>query len=120
MISNVYNKSLATAQAMNANFSTSAQALYQMYGYYITVVVTGTPTGTLKLEASADPFDVQDSDYIPTNWDVVGSSSVAITAAGTTSWNVIGAMYNYVRVTYTDGSAGTSTATCAIRINAKG
>ena len=120
MISNVYNKSLATAQAMNESFSTSAQQLYQMYGCYITVVITGTPTGTLKLEASCDPFDIQDTDYVPTNWDVVANSSVAVSAAGTTSWNVIGAMYNYVRVTYTDGSAGTSTATCAIRINAKG
>lgn len=116
---NVYNKQFITSQIMNANFSSTAQELYQMYGFSITATVTGTPTGVIHLECSNDPFSTTPG-YAPTTWVTIDDSDFTLSAAGSTVWNFTGAMFNYVRVVYVDGSSGASTAVLSARINAKG
>ncbi len=92
--------------------------------YDMAANITGTPNGTLKLQASNDP---ETNDTMPggvpqpqpTNWaDIQNSTFVAVT--GTNMWNVRAVGYNYVRVVYTDLSSGSSTATMTIIINGKG
>lgn len=109
---------------LNANINSSPMPLYQVYGYSIQAVYTGTPTGTFKLQASSDPVfpgnKGPNSNFV-TNWTDVANSSVTVTAAGNYMWNVTDVMYNFVRLVYTDGSAGASTAVITVStFNAKG
>ena len=95
------------------------------YTYAMAAIVSGTPTGAIKLQASNDP-ETNDTmpggipQPAPVNWVDVANSSFTLTSAGETMWNVNAVGYNYVRVVYTDGSGGTSTATVNIIFNGKG
>lgn len=93
-----------------------------MYGYSIQAVWTGTPTGTFKLQASCDPCNpYEPNQYVPINWTDIANSSAAVSAAGNFTWNIFWASYNWVRMVYTDGSGGTSTAVLtSVLFNAKG
>jgi hypothetical protein len=113
---NVYNVPIATAQAMNANFNSKYEQVYEMIGYYVQAVVTNTPNGTFVLQASGDPINQVGG---PVNWSTITNSSTAAAAATVYAWNITGAFYNFVRVQYTDSSSGSSTATCTILFNAK-
>lgn len=110
----VYNvpNIIPTATVMNANINSNPMQLLNMFGYSIQLVYTGTPTGTFKLQASSDPIytTTPGIQATPTNWTDVLNSSQAVSAAGNYMWNVSESMYNYVRVVYTDGSSGASTA----------
>jgi hypothetical protein len=116
-----FNDPLLTNVVLSANKASAAIPLPQMFGYAVQAVISGTPTGTLKLQASVDP--VQEgvpNPPLPTNWNDIASSSVTVTAAGTTTWNVTDAMYTWVRLVYTDASSGSSTAVINANINGKG
>ena len=119
---NVFNKLIITNATMNTTLTSEAIPLVNTYGYSIQAKWTGTPTGTLKLQASSDAFMyVNDNQpQVPTTWTDIADSSQSIVAAGDFMWNIIGAFYNFVRVVYTDGSGGSSTAVINVRINAKG
>lgn len=103
-INNVINI-IAAGTIMNATINSNYQQLSQQFGYAIQLVWTGTPTGTFKLQGSADTHLNP-----PVNWTDIANSSQAVSAAGNYMYNVIEVMYNYVRVVYTDGSGGASTA----------
>jgi Flp pilus assembly protein TadG len=113
----VYNYPILSNVAMNANSNSAPLELYHMYGFCIQVVITNIPNGTLKLQASADPFNNQGT---VTNWTDISGSTISVTTAGTQMWNVFDAMYNWVRIVYTDSSGGTSTAIMNATFNAKG
>lgn len=94
----------------------------QIYGYAIQAVYTGTPVGTLSLQASCDApgRTTQVSNGGPdsvTNWSTVTNSSTAVSGAGSFMWNVIGGFYNYVRLVYTNTS---STGVLTAKISEKG
>lgn len=120
-----FNKQIATAVPLNANYSSPAVPLKNIVMYCMAAIVTGTPTGTISLQASNDP-ETNDTipsgvpQPVPTNWATVTDSSFTLSAAGETMWNVGEVAYNYVRVQYTDTSGGTSTATMNIVVNSKG
>lgn len=120
-----YNKQIQTATALNADNNGAAAPLKNIYMYSIAANISGVPTGTLKLQASNDP-ETNDTmpngapKPTPTNWADIDDSTFTVTTAGTSMWNVREVGYNYVRVTYTDGSGGVSTATMDVIINAKG
>ena len=119
----VYNKKIATNVVLNAGRQTEAVELKNIYMYAITATITGTPTGTIKLQASADPLTnttIPLDDSLPTNWVDVADSTFTVTAAGQNMWNVREVAYNWVRVVYTDASGGTSTAVMTIVVNCKG
>lgn len=120
-----YNKQITTAQALNVSVNGPAVPLKTIFMYSIAANVTGTPTGTIKLQASNDPetndtMPLGTPQPTPTNWTDISGSSFSLSASGNTMWNVHDVAYNYVRVVYTDSSGGTSTATMNVIVNAKG
>lgn len=125
----VFNQTIATATALNANSNSAYVPLRSIYMYSIAAIITGTPTGTVKLQASNDPEtnDTQTNATSgvapavgPSNWVDITDSLFTVTTAGESMWNVRDVGYNYVRVVYTDASAGASTATMKIVFNGKG
>lgn len=109
---------------MNTTINSSAYNVQQSYGVAIQAVFTGTPTGTFKLQASADPAtNIQPGQGAGGNpvldWVDIADSSYSVTAAGNYMWNVFDIMYNFIRLVYTDTSGGTSTAVLNAVINAK-
>lgn len=122
---NTYNYQIPlTNHTMNTTITSPAMQLKNMVGYTIQIVFTGTPTGSFKLQASADPYNqaAPTQPYPePNNWTDVASSTFVVAAAGNVEWNTYYAMYNYVRFVYTDGSSGSSTATITSSVfNGKG
>lgn len=120
----VTNKQIITSAVMNATINSPATDVQQIYGVAIQAEFTATPTGTLKLQASCDPATSYNSGNGTganpvTNWTDVANSSYAVSASGNYMWNVVDIMYNWIRVVYTDGSGGTSTAVLNVTINAK-
>lgn len=117
-----FQKALLTNIVLSANRASDAVLVIDLYGYCIQAVITGTPTGTLKLQASCDPFKYAQSTQpqVPTNWTDIADTSVAVSAAGSTMWNINGAFYTFVRLVYTDGSSGSSTAVITANMTAKG
>lgn len=89
--------------------------------FSIAFVVTGTPTGTVKLQASNDPETNTTVPLdTPINWVDITGSDATVTAAGEVLWDAHDIAYNYVRVIYTDTSGATSLATANIIFNGKG
>jgi len=124
-----FNKQISTNVPLNANYNSPYVQLKNIYTYSMAAIITGTPTGSLKLQASNDPEtnDTQTNSttnlpptQVPVNWVDIANSSFAVSSAGETMWNVNAVGYNYVRVVYTDASGGTSTATMTIIANCKG
>lgn len=117
-----FNKQIATSTPMNVNSNSAFVPLKNIFMYSLAAIVTGTPTGTIKLQASNDPespeFAIPTNP--PTNWVDIANSSFPLTASGETMWNVSEVAYNYVRVVYIDSSSGASTATMNIVFNGKG
>lgn len=113
----VSNSTLTTNQILNANYNSPPQQLNQVFGYAIQGEITGTPTGTFTLQSSVDS---NFGNVHPVNWTTVDNSSQAVSASGNFTYNVHDAEYNWVRLVYTDGSGGASTATLSAQINTKG
>ena len=120
-----FNKQIATAVPINAAYNSPATPLKNIIMFSVAANVTGTPNGTISLQASNDP-ETNDSmpggipQPQPTNWTTIANSSFILNSSGETMWNVRDVAYNYVRVSYTDSSGGSSTATMNIVVNAKG
>lgn len=124
-----FNKQIANNVPLNADYASDAIPLKNIYMYSIAATVTGTPLGTIKLQASNDP-ETNDTQYNsvtlapptqqPVVWVDIANSSFNLSSAGNTMWNVSEVAYNYVRVVYEDTSGGTSTAVMGIKVNAKG
>lgn len=117
----VFNQQIGTNIPLNASVNSNFVPLKSIYMYAVAAIITGTPTGTLKLQASNDP-ETNDSIPLvtPANWLDITASHVSVTSSGETMWNVREIGYNYVRVVFTDMSGGTSTATMTIVFNGKG
>ena len=124
-----FNKQIAIAVPLNANYNSPYVQLKNIYTYTMSANITGTPTGIIAIQASNDP-ETNDTQYNttahqppaigPTNWVTITNSPFTVTASGEQMWNVNYVGYNYVRVTYTDNSGGTSTATMNVIFNGKG
>lgn len=115
-----YNKEFVASQLLNANFNSPAMEVHYHYTFCVVAIITGTPTGTIHLEASNDPFQAQPPGYTPGNFNTIDNSTFTVTTAGITTWNYVGSAFNYVRVSYVDTSGGSSTAHLEVRMNAKG
>ena len=126
-----FNHTIYTTQPLNSTFNSPYVPLRNIIVYSMAAIITGTPNGTIKLQASNDPEtnDTQINTAAgvapavgPTNWVDIANSTYTLSSSGETMWNVanyaIG--YNYVRVVYTDSSGGTSTATLKLIYNGKG
>lgn len=110
---------------LNAALTSITIPLYQIYGYAVQVVFTGTPTGTFSLNGSCDPVpqaaQAAPGVYTAKNWTAIPNSSVSVSAAGNILLNVTDVMYNYVQLVYADTSGGSSTAVLTVStFNGKG
>jgi hypothetical protein len=121
----IYNfpNMIPAGTVMNATITSKAMQLQNHLFYCIQLVWTGTPTGTFKLQGSCDnsaTMTAAGQAYVPTNWTDIPTLSEAVSAAGSYLFNESFAAYNFVRIVYTDGSSGTSTATVTVStMNAK-
>lgn len=120
-----FNNQVSTAVPLNASSNGVAIPLKNIFMFALAANITGTPTGTIKLQVSNDPetndtMPSANPQPTPTHWVDLANSSFSLSAAGETMWNVQYVGYNYVRVVYTDGSSGSSTATMTIVMNGKG
>lgn len=119
-----FNKQITTAASIATGYTSPYVPLKSIYMYSMAAIISGSPTGTLKLQASNDP-ETNDTQVNstglppavgPSNWVDIANSTFTITTAGETMWNVRDPAYNYVRVVYT----GSGAATITIIVNAKG
>src|ERR1035437_7634471 len=93
--------------ALSASFNSTYQQVANIFGYCIQAVITGTPTGSIKIQMSNDPYqNIFPNDLPPVNWTDIANSIFAVTAAGNVAWNVMNPNYNWVRIVYTDTSSG--------------
>ncbi len=87
----------------------------------ITAAYTGTPSGTLVLQASNDRGDKNSANWFAGpdvgNWVTIANSSVTVTTADTTVWNLSNTGHRWLRVKYTWTA---STGTLNVTANAKG
>lgn len=116
-----FNQTVSTDVALNADYTSNAIPLKNIFMFNIAAIVSDTPTGTIKLQVSNDP---ETNDTIPLveppNWVDLLGSSFSLSDEGETMWNVHEVAFNYVRVVYTDTSSGMSDATMTIIFNGKG
>lgn len=121
---NLMVKQIVTDEVMDDDITSEAVPVYNAYGFYVQAIVTGTPTGSIKLQASGcDPKYVQGPQpQVPPedSWNDIDDSEVSLSSAGITSWNYNGAYFTFLRVAYEDGSSGASTAVLNVRVTVKG
>lgn len=106
-----------TPPVMNTNLFSNPIAVDTTLYAAFQVVFTGVPTGTFSLQGSCDPV-IEPIPYqigtanlnVPVNWSTIVNSPYAVTAAGNYLWNVSEIGFQWIRLVYTDGSSGTSTA----------
>jgi len=99
----------AVSMAHAVTITSDAINLESMIGYAIQTIYTGTPAGTIKIQASIDGVTYSD----------IASTSQVIAAAGSYIWNMQeGIFYRYAKVVFTSaaGSAGALT----VWMNVKG
>lgn len=90
-----------------------ALSLEHMGGYSFFVKLTGSPVGSLSLQASNDPAEPNGA--APSNWVTLASpAAVAISAAGTTFLNVPDVFYRWVRLVYTATSGTGAVSVCNV------
>ncbi len=114
---------------LNATRNSVAIQLQDMVDFSIQIFFTGTPTGNFKLQASNDkvpPKTMQPGvdgliTFTPTHWTDIADSTFVVAAAGNVQWNYRDAGFTFVRVVYSDGSGGASTAVISSAVfNGKG
>lgn len=104
---------------MTSNIDSKALWLGHIVNYSIQVVYTGSPNGTLSIEASNDEgSNTNDTSNAQiTNWTQVDAQ--AVSAAGSHMFQFENVGYKWVRLVWTNSSSGASTITSA-RYNIKG
>lgn len=85
--------------SLASNLVSTALDIDSMLGYAVQAVWTGSPVGTLNIQASLDKI----------TWSDVTNSSVSLAgSAGSWLWNFQGSFYRYIRINYVSTS-GTGT-----------
>lgn len=87
-----------TSTDMGASFESDPISVVDFLGFSLTLNLTGAPVGTIKIQVSNDTSDIAAS---VTLWDDLESSSAAVSAAGTVTYNVSDVWYNKIKVVYT-------------------
>lgn len=116
----VYNEALPISNSgdmSQATLTSDPIYLEHQFGFALQAVYTGTPTGTLKLQASCDE-GTNDNGAGVTNWtDISGATAALAGAAGNSFFNISDVHYKWARLVYTrTGGVGTLTA----QVNSKG
>ena len=107
MSENLYNDYLVEGQSMGSNYTSPVQDLSRTDSYSVQVVMTGSPVGEFKLQASLDN----------SNWNDITASIVSVNGSGNIMFVEPDADYDKVRAVYTFTSGS---GIMSIRINGKG
>lgn len=114
----VGNFPIFTAGNMSTTLTSAPFSVYQVFGWSAQFVFTGSPTGSLTVNVSNDPYSTAGGGVTPpSNWSLLASSTEAISSAGNLIYNVDLAFYNWVQFVYTP-SGGTGS--LSGRMNTKG
>lgn len=109
------NAKMINAVSSGVSFNSDPFELTYMVLYDITASVSGTCTGSIKLQKTNDDYETVAKGSAV--WFDIGSSSQAFTNATTLNWTASDVGYNYLRAAVT---VATGTAVITVRINAKG
>lgn len=108
-------KDVLVNSSLGADVVSVGMLLEDTRTFAIQAVWSGTPTGTLRLQASCDRGTEGNVDNV-VNWSNIASTDVALAgAAGGQLWNIDGAGYRWVRVQYVRTS-GTGTLNARISV----
>lgn len=108
------NSQILTGVDASVSGVSAAIAASQIFYISVQAVMTGTSSGTLKLQFSNDPCEGQQPTASPTNWIDIPSATVTLTGtAGAFGIAKTDLSYRFIRAVYTknNGSAGTITVT---------
>lgn len=109
-----FNNAIVVNGDMSGNINSDPTNIDSCVSFSVQAVITGTPTGTIELQASNDV--VTSSAAGPVNWTTITESEADITSSGTYMVNYELPSYSWVRLVYNRvGGSGTMNA----RINAK-
>lgn len=117
----VLNEILLPVSDASISQTSNPGILDHAWGYAIQVLITGTATGTVKLQGSCDPgpnanFQAA-NDPQAVNWTDVLNSAQPVTGVGSVAYDVVKTAYPFVRVVYT---AASGTGTITAHLNTKG
>ena len=98
---------------MSGDVTSAVSFIEHMLLYNVQATITGSPVGTLKLQACIDVA----TPTVSSSWNDVASSTVTISGADIVMYDVSDISYKWVRLVYTRTS-GTGAITALI--NAKG
>jgi len=94
--------------------------LAHAWGYSIQAIITGTVTGSIKLQGSSDAApdaNFSAANYSVVNWTDIADSTQSVSGAGTVTWDVSRSAYSWVRAVYT---AVSGTGNISVQIFIKG
>jgi len=105
---------------MTAGITSNAIYLGHIINFAVQAVYTGSPDGTISLEASNDKGadDTRTPNPTITNWTSI--TSQAVSAAGSIMFNVQDCGYRWVRLRWVDSASGSPSTMTNARINVKG
>lgn len=102
---------LSSTDLSTASITSAAIGVNHVIGFSASIVCTGSPVGTFKLQASND--DVNEyANVSASSWEDINGSEISIAAADTVLWNHWHVYFRWFRVVYTKTS-GTGTITVA-------
>lgn len=99
----------STSSSMTETLISNAIDVRTVYGFSIQFKYTGSPVGTMTIEATDDEI----VPAVSQNWVTVAGSSVAVSGSGDWIYNVADSNLGSVRLKYTF-SSGTGTLTAKI------
>ena len=107
MTENIYNYKITTDVGMNVTYISPQQDMSVTNGYSVYAQWTGSPVGTIELQASLDGV----------NFVTIAGSPTPVNGPGEALWEVTTAFYDRVRIKYIpSGGSGTLN----VQINGKG
>lgn len=108
------NETLLLAADVSMSETSKVQSLTNIGQAALTAIFTGSPNGTLKLQASCDPDSILASHV--SNWVDIPNQSQSVASAGGVIFQLSEIGYNWIRAVWAAGGTGTVT----IQINGKG
>lgn len=116
----IVNHVSADAVDASTSFNGSPVLLEQFYGYSVQVIITGTVTGSLKLQGSDDfrvPSMNDPTGVNVVNWTDITGSTQSISGSGNGIYNSPSCQFRWIRPVYT---AVSGTGTMTINVEGKG
>lgn len=108
-------QTLAAADASIDNNGTAIPA-ENLFSCSVQAVITGTSTGTLKLQFSNDIVDPINPPQAPAHWSDIPSASVSVSGAGTVLIAKTDLCYQFIRAVYSKNNGASGSITVNIKV----